>query len=302
VFAVSFSAEVPKMFGEDQVLETNSLISRLSYISILLGFIGAGVADFIGYKMTLTYDGLSYLLSAVALMLIRWEQTEAKGSSASTGKLRQFANDLREVRAYLKLQPVLLVVFVVYLVETFGAGSHNVGVPILAGMLNPQKVALYQGMIWGIWAVGSVLITTVLPKIKWVRDRLILSYFISTVFMSAGFITYFQMSTLATILPFAFLTGVFDAGSGTIYNTIMQKSDNHIRGRVFGVSMLINRGGFAIGFVVVPLLLEVVKLPHMVWIMHGTVITSLLIGMLYVFRTNRQALTKAGQVGTTQSV
>ncbi|MGZ4123756.1 MAG: MFS transporter [Tumebacillaceae bacterium] len=297
VFSVSFSAEVPKMYGEENVLETNSFISRLMYISILLGFLGASSADYIGYKKILTFDFFSYLLSAVALMRIRWEQTAVKGNTTATvGKWRQFTDDLREVKSYLKLQPVLLVVFMVYLVETFGAGAHNVGVPILAGMLDPHHVSLYQGLIWSVWAVGSVMITTLLPKWQWVKDRLILCYFISTVFMSAGFITYFSMSTLAAILPFAFLTGVFDASSGTIYSTIMQKSDNHIRGRVFGVSMLVNRGGFAIGFVVVPFLLEVVNLPHMVWIMHGTVITSLLIGITYVYRTNRKALTKAENV------
>src|SRR6185312_15707830 len=94
------------------------------------------------------------------------------------------------------------------------------------------------------------------PKLRFVKERLLLMYFVTTVFMSSGFITYFSMHTVATILPFAFLTGIFDAGSGTIYSSLLQMSDNHIRGRVFGISSLINRGGYCIGFIVVPLLLE----------------------------------------------
>ena len=64
-FMVSFNSEIPQIFGQDKALETNALISRLTSIALVAGFIGAGViTDFLGYKITLYIDAatLYYLL------------------------------------------------------------------------------------------------------------------------------------------------------------------------------------------------------------------------------------------------
>jgi MFS family permease len=84
------------------------------------------------------------------------------------------------------------------------------------------------------------------------------------------------------VFPFAFLTGIFDACFTTLHATILQKTDNHIRGRIFGVGMLLKSLGFALGFVVAPILLESLSLSKMVWIFHGTLISTTILVLLYL--------------------
>lgn len=283
-FAVSFSAEVPKMFGEDHVLETNAFISRLSSISLVFGFLGAGILQTkFGFRVVLGLDALSYMASALVLMRLRWTPPESHTSarsSTSHGVLKSLFTDMAEVKAYLWVKPLFLLIFVGYFVETFGASSHNIGIPLLAAQLNARQQALYYGLIWGVWGVGNVLATTLLTRWSWIRQHLYLSYWLSTICMSAGFITFLSTTSLWLVFSFAFLTGIFDATSGTLYSTIMQMTEDGIRGRVFGVSTFLNRLGFGIGFVVAPIMLRHMSVPHMVWWLHGTVITVTILSIV----------------------
>ena len=56
------------------------------------------------------------------------------------------------------LTPILmgaLIIFVVYLIDTFGSGSHNVGIPLLADLINHENQTFYYGLIWGVSCLGG---------------------------------------------------------------------------------------------------------------------------------------------------
>ncbi|MBE4909612.1 MFS transporter [Bacillus luteolus] len=294
-FMVSFNSEIPQIFGQDKVLETNALISRLTSISLVAGFIGAGViTDFLGYKVTLMIDALTYLLSAAVLLKVKWESSTPKQVAALASgfkqKLKSVGNDLKEVYSYIMVAPMLLMVNLVFLIGAFAGSSHNLGIPLLAEDIDPSRQGFYYGMIWGIWGIGSVAATMIIPRIKWLQsDRIFYSCFISAILMSTGFIVFLSNLNLWIIFPFAFFTGVFDATFTTLHSTILQKTDNHIRGRIFGVGMLLKSLGFALGFVVAPILLEALTLPKMVWILHGTLITSTIVIALVALNLNTKA-------------
>lgn len=295
-FAVSYSSEIPQIFGQDKVLETNALISRLTSISLVLGFIGAGViTDFLGYQITLLIDAASYILSAVVLVKMNWQTSiTTKKQDISKGLIKHvisFGRDIKEVYSYIMTAPFLLMVNIVFLVGAFSGASHNLGIPLLAEEINSSKQSFYYGLIWGVWGIGSVLATLFLARLKSVSgNRLKFIFFSSAILMSTGFITFLSNTSLSIILIFAFLTGIFDACFTTLHATILQKTDNHIRGRIFGVGMLLKSLGFALGFVVAPVLLEAFSLPKMVWIFHGTLITTSLLVMIYsTFNRNKPA-------------
>jgi MFS family permease len=284
-FHVSFSAEIPQMFGEDKVLETNSLISRLTSISLVFGFIGAGlITDILGYKITLMIDATTYILSAVVLMKLKWNSAIRTTEALATGvkqKLLNIAKDIKEVYVYLKLLPVLFMFNFVFLIGAFAGSSHNLGIPLLAEQIDPLRQSFYYGMIWGVWGIGSVLATYTLPRLKWLKeDRLFSTAYLSAILMSTGFILFLSSEIVVVILIIAFLTGLFDASYTTLYSTILQKSDNHIRGRIFGVGMLLKSLGFALGFIVAPILMDVLSMKNMVWILHGTFITATLTALV----------------------
>jgi MFS family permease len=286
-FAVSYSAEIPQIFGQDKVLETNALISRLTSISLVFGFIGAGViTDFLGNKITLIIDAATYLLSAAVLIKMKWQTTTPAGHVAlSNGikeKLISVGTDLKEVYSYILLAPMLLLVNVVFLVGAFAGASHNLGIPLLAEKIDASKQSFYYGLIWGVWGIGSVLATIILPKLKSLHgNRLYYAAFITAMLMSSGFITFLSNTAIWIVLLFAFLTGIFDASFTTLHATILQKTDNYIRGRIFGVGMLLKSLGFALGFVVAPIVLKSLTLPKMVWIFHGTLITTCILVLLF---------------------
>jgi MFS family permease len=294
-FAVSYSAEIPQIFGQDKVLETNSLISRLTSISLVGGFIGAGViTDLLGYKVTLVIDAATYLISAVVLLKIKWPSSKGKSLELANGvkeKLIAIGSDLKEVYSFILVAPMLLLVNIVFLVGAFAGASHNLGIPLLAENINASKQSFYYGMIWGVWGIGSVLSTLIIPKLKWLHgDRLYYACFAGTILMSTGFIVFLSNTNLWIVFSFAFFTGIFDATFTTLHATILQKTDNYIRGRIFGVGMLLKSLGFALGFIVAPILLEYFSLPKMVWMFHGTLITATLLVVLYARATRGKNL------------
>lgn len=278
-FMVSFSAEIPQIFGQKKILETNAMISRLTSVSLVTGFLAAGIiTNFLGYKMTLLIDAMTYVLSAIVLVKLKWDSTSPKKSNLSKGmvnKLQSVWLDIQEVNKYLMLAPMLMFVNIVFLVGAFAGSSHNLGIPLLAETLNDEKQSFYYGLIWGVWGIGSVLATMILPKLKWLTGhKVYFACFISAILMSVGFITFLSSLNVWIIFMFAMFTGIFDACFTTLHATILQKSDNHIRGRIFGVGMLLKSLGFAGGFVIAPIVLKHVTMPQMVWIFHGTLISS----------------------------
>ncbi|RSK29149.1 MFS transporter [Bacillus sp. HMF5848] len=286
-FAVSYSAEIPQIFGQDKVLETNALISRLTSISLVIGFIGAGViTDFLGYQVTLIIDAATYIISAVVLIKMKWNATSVSARTTVTSGIKEkfiaIGNDLKEVYQFILLAPMLLSVNIVFLVGAFAGASHNLGIPLLAESINASKQSLYYGLIWGVWGVGSVLATVLLPRLTFLKgNHLYVACFVTAILMSTGFITFLSNLSLSVVLPFAFFTGVFDAGFTTLHATILQKTDNHIRGRIFGVGMLLKSLGFALGFVVAPILLEASSLKMMVSFFHGSFIAITLVILVY---------------------
>lgn len=285
-FAVSYSAEIPQIFGQDKVLETNALISRLTSISLVLGFIGAGmITDFLGYQITLIIDAATYLLSAGVLIKMKWQTTASVGTdliaSGVKEKVSQIGKDLKEVYSFILSVPMLLYINIIFLVGSFAGASHNLGIPLLADAIDTSKQSLIYGLIWGVWGIGSVLASMLLPRMNFIKgNRLYRTYFVSAILMSAGFITFLSNINIWVVLMFAFFTGIFDACFTTLHATILQQTDNYIRGRIFGVGMLLKSLGFALGFLVAPILLEALSLAKMVWIFHGTLIISSILVVL----------------------
>ncbi|MFD2172266.1 MFS transporter [Tumebacillus lipolyticus] len=277
-FEVSFRAELPEIYGKENMLNINAFVSRLSSIAMVIGFLGGGfLYELLGYKAVFTFDALSFLLSFFFLLRVKWP-TRSRASRSQTARL-SLRQDVRDVVGYLKLHPVLFTVFFVYVVDTFGSASHNLGIPLLAEGVGAERQALFYGLFWSLWGAGNVISSILIPRLPILRKSLVYTYFLATIGMSLGFILFLSSTSVPWILFFAFVTGVFDAVSVTTYHTLMQQSDNEIRGRIFGVSGFLNRSGFAIGFLVAPHVLEAFTLPIMVTIFHGSIILALLLAL-----------------------
>lgn len=292
-FEVSFRAELPEIYGKERALAINALVSRLSSIAMVIGFLGGGfLYQQFGYQAVFAFDAVSFLLSAAFLYRVQWNKVESRPLGAKVLSLRR---DFRDVAAYLKLHPVLFTVFFVYVIDTFGSASHNLGIPLLAEMVDAERQAFYYGLFWSVWGAGNVVSSFLIPKLSFFRKNLALTYLYSTFGLSFGFILFLSSTTVPLILLFAFLTGIFDAISVTSKATLLQQSDNEIRGRIMGVSGFLNRTGFGIGFLVAPHVLAATSLSVMVMIFHGAIILSLCAGLVNLRLRGR----KQGKQGLT---
>lgn len=306
-FQVSFSAEVPQIFGESQALKVNSLISRLGAISMVSGFLASAALSQTPSRLVLGIDLLSFLLSALAVSLTKWKITrnvELREQMKSSNGYIHFLENLKEIHAYLREKPSFMFVFVLFLFQTFAASTHNMGIPILASRIDQHAIMLYQGLIWGAWGVGSVASTVLLPKIKKITAHLPIAYWGMAAGMSLGFILFLSTVQLMVILPIAFLTGIFDAACSAILSTLIQTCDNKIRGRLFGVSSLLNRSGFFMGFLLCPIVMVRIGMPHTVWIFHGiVVVSSLTILIVYsLIHAKRKARSNSMSVGESNTI
>ncbi|RZT15525.1 MFS transporter [Fictibacillus sp. BK138] len=277
-FNVSFNAEVPQIFGEDKVLITNAMISRLSAISMVVGFLASAMlSSFVDYRLIIAIDAFTFLLSALVLFLYKWKRHSDRKIKSNMS----WSSDIKEVTGFIRENPVLGILFALFLVQTFAASSHNLGIPLLAEKINPNNITYYQGIIWGVWGGGCILSTMIINKISFIKRNYFLSYIGISIMISLCFILVLSTNNLWLILPSAFVTGVFDAGASTIFTTMVQKSDNVIRGRVFGVVNLVNRLGFMMGFIIASIMIKLITMPQLVWLFHGMVlVTCVLIIML----------------------
>jgi MFS family permease len=237
----------------------------------------------LGYKYTLMIDAATYLLSALVLWRLKWSMALPETRKAVKGfkqNIHSIWKDVSEVLGYLKKSPMLLKINVVFLVGAFAGSSHNLGIPLLAEDINPERQSFYYGLIWGVWGIGSVLATYTIPRLRIIRsEKIYMVFFVCAMFMSLGFISFLSSMVVPVVLAFAFLTGIFDAGFTTLHASLLQKADNYIRGRVFAVGMLLKSLGFALGFFAATMLISKMSMPHMVWVLHGTLITTCLIAI-----------------------
>ncbi|PGS47946.1 MFS transporter [Bacillus sp. AFS041924] len=269
-FSVSFSADLPQIFGEENILKINAFISRLAAISMVIGFLGSAfLSTVVDYRVIIGIDALSYFMSAFVLIFYKWENTVKNNENKNW---RQLFDDLKEVKTYVLIKPLLLLVFMVFLFQTFSASSHNVGVPILAEKISSEHATFYQGLIWGTWGIGGIISTWLIPKVSWLKQHYLFMYYGASVLTSLGFILFLSNQLLWIVFLFAFFTGFFDNAAGTYFSTMIQKTENSIRGRIFGVANLLNRVGFTIGFVAASPLLSFITMPHLVWLFHGSLI------------------------------
>ncbi|QSO50823.1 MFS transporter [Alicyclobacillus curvatus] len=287
-FQVGFSASIPRLYAQQSLVKSNSVVTRLTSISIVSGFLLAGIiSTYVGFRFVLVIDGLSYLFSAVALFNLKtdafndekrlgFQKIESKPSLS----VKSVVGDLTAVLKYLLSNPLLSIVFAGYLVEAFSASAHNLAIPLLAQGLDPHRQTLMYGLIWSVWGVGNVLATVIVPKIRHLHRHIYLMYWLSGICMSLGFISFLSSQKVAVVLPLALVTGIFDAMSGTVFSVIQQSVDDEMRGRVIGVSTLLNRGGFVVGFLVAPVILRFLSMPQMVQLLHGVNVVAMLVSLL----------------------
>ncbi|KEK21877.1 MFS transporter [Bacillus gaemokensis] len=263
-FDVSFRASIPSMFGEDRLTETNTLLVRLGATLSIIGFTAGGfISAFFSYKYLLIFDSVMYIGSAIILLKIHWkEQTK----SVQPDQQKNTVRNALQSGIYM----FLLTVGFVY---PLAASAYQYALPLIASV--KEQGDLYNGLMWSTVAVGSFICSLILKKQVINEKRYIVSLLLFAIFVSLTFIYELTPVTFLILL----LVGATEAMVQVYHYTLLQRSDEHVRGRLFGLNTLTTRCGFLVGFGLVPLLVKITSLPHGIWFMQAMLVICCVVHM-----------------------
>ncbi|WJK36366.1 MFS transporter [Solwaraspora sp. WMMA2065] len=292
VTSVALRSSIPEIVGQDQRVRANALLATGRSLAMVAGFASAGVLiSTVGYTGAFLIDAGAFLFSAAVLARLpittrsrrpagATDAAEAAdsvpGAAADAGPddaLRRpgiLAAQLTALR-YLRLTPVLLALISLRAADAFGSASHNVGLPVLSTMLDPQHPAAFMSQFWATWAVGNIIAQRGVAR--WARrtGRTIneRAFAAGAALMSVAFILTFTAPPLPLAVLVATVAGIADGFTEIAYTTRLQATPDDQRGYVFGFSATAENLGFGVGMVACSFLLEQFSPLTVVTLFHG---------------------------------
>jgi len=292
--SVALRSSIPEIVGQDQRVRANALLATGRSLAMVAGFASAGVLiSTVGYTGAFLIDAGAFLFSAAVLARLpittRSRQPAAAagsgpgsgpGAATDTGpdsgpdEARRpsgvLTAQLTALR-YLRLTPVLLALISLRAADAFGSASHNVGLPVLSTMLDPQHPAAFMSQFWATWAIGNIIAQRAVAR--WARrtGRTIneRAFAAGAALMSVAFILTFTAPPLPLAVLVATVAGVADGFTEIAYTTRLQATPDDQRGYVFGFSATAENLGFGVGMVACSFLLEQFTPLTVVTLFHG---------------------------------
>jgi hypothetical protein len=253
LFTPAYNATIPLLVRQDRLLRFNSTLQAGNQgIGTLVPALAGVIIATIGIPAALGIDGISFLLSALSILLIvlpRGDQ-QPRQSSSTIGELKSglktaFSNPtvrtLLIAIGVINFADALVTIYPVHLKETLGAGV------IWYGVINASVMA-------GLFAINLLYIW----KGKHIRLRS--AFFTSAFIEGLGLLTFGLSHSLFIDLLAFFLFGAGMAGFGTAATTSIQQAiDQVYLGRVFSLYGLFALSPMPLGYFVASLLSGVVS-------------------------------------------
>jgi MFS family permease len=172
LFSAAYPAYVPSLIGVDRVVEGNSKLATSSSLAEIGGpGIGGGLVQLIGAPFAIVVDAISFLISAISLVLIRSPEPP-RPTRASTANIRQeIVEGLQLVRRHQVLVPLVLrsviahvagsfygVLYTIYLIDDLHLSPFLLGVVISAGGVGSLIGSLFASRVIARLGFGPALI------------------------------------------------------------------------------------------------------------------------------------------------
>jgi MFS family permease len=291
LFDTALNAATPVILGTRDTLRANSWLIGGRNLVVAAAGLCAAAAGFLfkGYGAVFIIDAATYLASAGVLWRLSMRTSEDRPAARApdAGVLERLREGFREIDRLPNSRTVALFLFIL-LLDTFASGSHNIGWPVFSKMLRPEQPMYFYGFILFFYAWGNVAGIYGLNRLAWLsRLRPETLYLAFTAVMSMGMILIFQTRLPLFIALASFVAGVGDGTYQTYFTTYMQQVPDAVRGKIFALSGLAVRTGFAVGFLVVPLALQKLSVAAVAALFHGLVLA--VVAGVFVMRPVREA-------------
>jgi MFS family permease len=226
-------AAIPSLVGQDDLVTANGRIQASYSAATIAGPILAGfLASFFPIASLLTVDAASYVVSAVALLLVR---SSFNSSSEGSGERKSVMEDVVEGLRYVLGHPVLRNISLMMAMVNFVGATTGAQIVLFAkqhlGATNAELGVLFA-------AEGAGIVVTGLAA-GWFRKRWSFSTVALGALMASGLLTvaYALVPYFWAVVPLFGLTG----GLGILFNinttSLRQRIvPNHLLGRVMSIA------------------------------------------------------------------
>jgi MFS family permease len=186
VFSAAYPAYVPSLIGVERVVEGNSKLATSDSIAEIGGpGLAGALVQVIGAPLAILVDAVSFLVSAISLVLIRTPEPARPPRDLATPIRREIVEGLQTVRRHRVLFPMALrsviahvagsfygVLYTIYLIDTLQLNPFLLGVVISAGGVGAlvgslfasrviKRLGLGPALIWT--AIGASILGTLTP-------------------------------------------------------------------------------------------------------------------------------------------
>lgn len=228
-FDPSFGAALPKIVGKENILKANSLIqTTVSIVKILAPLTGAAVLAALGPSFLIVVDLLSFIVSAVTVILIK---TDLKIESESALSFSNILTDIKDGIGYIVKLRTVRSVMVAFLFIAFFEGIIEVlMLPYFKDILNAGEQGFgYAIAVQGTGQILGSLIIGFTGK-KMATDKLFMLCLGSLAVLGIPFV---NLNSFIAVLPILCIIGVAVVGLFISANTIIQSTvEDKFMGRV----------------------------------------------------------------------
>jgi len=174
LFDAAYPAYVPSLIGVGRVVEGNSKLATSSSLAEIGGpGLGGGLVQVIGAPFAILIDAISFVVSAISLMLIRRPEPPRPPRTSPTPIRQEILEGLRLVRQHPVLVPLALrsiiahvagsfygVLYTIYLIQDLRLSPFLLGVVVSAGGVGSLVGSFFASRVIARLGFGPALIWT----------------------------------------------------------------------------------------------------------------------------------------------
>jgi MFS family permease len=174
LFNAAYPAYVPSLIGVDRVVEGNSKLATSSSLAEIGGpGLGGGLVQLIGAPLAILVDAISFVVSAISLVLIRKPEPRRPPRTSASNIRHEMVEGLQVVGRHPVLVPLVLrsviahvagsfygVLYVIFLVKDLHLDAFLFGVVVSAGGVGSLVGSLFASRVIARLGFGPALIWT----------------------------------------------------------------------------------------------------------------------------------------------
>ncbi|RAL24231.1 MFS transporter [Thermoflavimicrobium daqui] len=243
-FQPAYMVIVKELIPEEMLLQANSLNSIGRQSAVIGGpILGALVVEFFGMAAAFMVNGLSFVISALTLLFIRYSYVAQSPTEKSTNGEEEKVGLLAEIKEGLRyvfsIQWLWIIIAIAAVANAIVSGVIDVGLSFL--VLGPMKSgAGVLGLIFTLTGVGALLGGLMVGHIDLnrLRRRGVIT-FIAIALMGVSLLLMGLFPSLVLVATMAVLYGISFQVFGVIWVTTLQETvPQHLLGRVGSVDSL----------------------------------------------------------------